>query len=109
MRTVPTHGDWQPRNWLIDGDTVRVIDFGRFAFRTRSSDLARLAAQQWRDDPSLEEAFLDGYGGEPREPEQWRLERLREATCTASYAVQVGESGFEEQGHRMLADALAAF
>ncbi|HZX05471.1 phosphotransferase family protein, partial [Kribbella sp.] len=30
---VPTHGDWQPRNWLIDGGTVRVIDFGRAALR----------------------------------------------------------------------------
>ncbi len=107
--TVPTHGDWQPRNWLIDGDVVRVIDFGRFAFRTTSTDLARLAAQQWRDDPSLEAAFLDGYGCDPREPEQWRLEKLREAVGTACYAVQLGESGFEEQGHRMLADALAAF
>lgn len=109
VRTVPTHGDWQPRNWLIDGDVVRVIDFGRFAFRAPSTDLARLAAQQWRDDPSLEAAFLDGYGGDPREPEQWRLETLREAVGTACYAVQVGESGFEEQGLRMLADALAAF
>ncbi|MGW6199374.1 phosphotransferase family protein [Kribbella sp. NPDC055110] len=26
---VPTHGDWQPRNWLVDNGTVRVIDFGR--------------------------------------------------------------------------------
>jgi hypothetical protein len=27
-RVVPTHGDWQPRNWLIDDGTVRVKTSG---------------------------------------------------------------------------------
>lgn len=27
-RVVPTHGDWQPRNWLNDHGVVRVIDLG---------------------------------------------------------------------------------
>ncbi|NHB85568.1 phosphotransferase [Tessaracoccus sp. HDW20] len=52
VRVVPTHGDWQPRNWLADGNWLRVIDFGRFAFRPASTDLCRLATQQWRDTPS---------------------------------------------------------
>ena len=25
---VPTHGDWQPRNWLVHDGVVSVIDFG---------------------------------------------------------------------------------
>lgn len=103
---VPTHGDWQPRNWLVDGDEVRVIDFGRFAFRAAATDLARLAAQEWRESPVCEETFLDGYGGDPRHPEHWLLVRLREAIGTAVWAFQVGDADFEAQGHRMIAEIL---
>lgn len=105
---VPTHGDWQPRNWLIDDGSVRVIDFGRFALRPASSDFARLAAQQWRSHPRLEAAFLAGYGEDPRDGRLRRLEDLREAVGTACWAFQVGDERFERQGHRMLDDALAA-
>jgi hypothetical protein len=103
---VPTHGDWQPRNWLVDGDVVRVIDFGRFAFRPAATDFVRLAAQGWRDAPACEAAFLAGYGSDPRHPDHWRLMRLREAIGTAVWAHQVGDAAFEAQGHRMIADVL---
>jgi len=39
---VPTHGDWQPRNWLRNGGEVRVIDFGRAEWRPAHTDFARL-------------------------------------------------------------------
>nr|WP_230416428.1 aminoglycoside phosphotransferase family protein [Micromonospora tarapacensis] len=42
---VPTHGDWQPRNWLVHDGVVGVIDFGRAAMRPAFTDLGRLAAQ----------------------------------------------------------------
>ncbi|MBW9093707.1 aminoglycoside phosphotransferase family protein [Microbacterium jejuense] len=104
---VPTHGDWQPRNWLVDGDEVRVIDFGRFAFRPAATDFARLAVQEWREDPACEAAFFDGYGDDPRHPEHWLSIRLREAIATACWAHQVGDAEFEAQGHRMIAELLA--
>lgn len=106
---VPTHGDWQPRNWLIEGAVVRVIDFGRAALRPAATDLARLAAREFRGRPDLEAAFLAGYGTDPREPEEWARTQLREAIGTAAWAHQVGDEAFEAQGHRMLAEALAAF
>ena len=68
---MPTHGDWQPRNWLIRNGIVSVIDFGRAAMRPALTDFARLAAQDFRRDPNLEAAFLDGYGPDPRTPETW--------------------------------------
>ena len=106
--TVPTHGDWQPRNWLVDEDgTVRVIDLGRFALRPAVTDFARLAAQEWRDDPAAERAFFEGYGTDPRSPRYWRLVQLREAVATAAWAYRVGDEEFEQQGHRMIAEALA--
>lgn len=105
---VPTHGDWQPRNWLVDGAELRVIDLGRFAFRPAATDLTRLSAQQWRQAPACEDAFFDGYGADPREPSHWLLARACEAIGTAAWAHQVGDESFERQGHRMIADVLAA-
>lgn len=103
---VPTHGDWQPRNWLVDGSTVSVIDFGRAALRPAMSDLTRLAVQDFARDPLLEKEFLRGYGSDPREPEAWGRLLVREAVGTAVWAHQVGDEAFEAQGHRMVAEAL---
>ncbi|WIB00128.1 aminoglycoside phosphotransferase family protein [Curtobacterium sp. MCBA15_012] len=109
VTVVPTHGDWQPRNWVVDDGRLRAIDLGRFAFRPAATDLTRLAVLHWQHDPALETAFIDGYGGDPRTPDAWRWIQLREAVGTAVWAHEVGDAGFEEQGHRMLDDALAAF
>ncbi len=109
VTVVPTHGDWQPRNWLIDDGKVKVIDFGRFDFRPAHTDLCRLAVQQWRTDPALEAAFLTGYGSDPRHSDLWPMALLREAIGTAVWAHQVGDHAFEAQGHRMLRDALTLF
>lgn len=105
---VPTHGDWQPRNWLLHGGVVSVIDFGRADLRPAQSDLARLAAQDFRRDPALEDAFLSGYGSDPRSPGGWRRQQAREAIATAVWAHLVGDERFEAQGHRMIAEALDA-
>lgn len=103
---VPTHGDWQPRNWIIHDDVVSIIDFGRADLRPAATDFGRLAVQDFRRDPRLEQAFMAGYGADPREPAAWRRMRIREAIGTAAWAYQVGDEAFEAQGHRMIADAL---
>lgn len=105
---VPTHGDWQPRNWVVHHGVVGVIDFGRAAMRPASTDFARLAAQDFRRNPNLEAAFLDGYGTDPREPGAWHRERVRAAIGTAAWAYHVGDEPFEAQGHRMIAEALSS-
>lgn len=105
---VPTHGDWQPRNWLVDNGRLAVIDFGRADWRPAATDLGRMAAQQFRGRPDLEEAFLDGYGADPREPSAWYRDQVREAIGTAVWAHLVGDEDFEQQGHRMIADALGS-
>ncbi len=104
---VPTHGDWQPRNWLHHDEMVSVIDFGRADLRPAYTDLARLAAQDFRRDPALERAFLDGYDADPREPAAWHRQQVREAIGTAVWAHSVGDERFEAQGHRMIAEALS--
>lgn len=107
VELVPTHGDWHPRNWLIDDGTVRVIDLGRADWRPALSDFARLARQEWEGRPDLEAAFLDCYGSDPRESGAWRRTLLREAIGTACWAYLVGDEPFEQQGHRMIEQALA--
>ncbi len=109
MVVVPTHGDWHPRNWLIDDGWLRVIDFGRFDLRPPATDLCRLAMQQWAEVPTLETAFIDGYGTDPRDERVWHVDLLREAVGTAVWAFQVGDVAFEDQGHRMLDAAIARF
>ncbi|MGO4597120.1 phosphotransferase family protein [Terrabacter sp. 2RAF25] len=104
---VPTHGDWQPRNWLTCRGLVSAIDFGRMELRPAMTDFARLAAQQFRMRPELECAFIDGYGTDPREPAAWQRVRIREAIGTSVWAHTAGDERFEQQGHRMIAEALA--
>ncbi|TCB97320.1 aminoglycoside phosphotransferase family protein [Micromonospora zingiberis] len=105
---VPTHGDWQPRNWLVHDGVVSVIDFGRAALRPAATDFERLAAQEFRRDPKLEVAFLDGYGPDPREDRAWHRIRVRAAVGTAAWAYQVGDARFEAQGHRMITEVLSS-
>jgi tRNA A-37 threonylcarbamoyl transferase component Bud32 len=104
---VPTHGDWQPRNWLVAAGRVSVIDFGRASLRPPLSDWLRLEARDFRDDPAREAAFVEGYGTDPREPAAWFRERLREAVNTAVWAHLVGDAPFEAQGHEMIDRVLA--
>lgn len=103
---MPTHGDWQPRNWLIDQGQVRVIDFGRADLRPRVEDFARLARQDFARDPRLEEAFLAGYGHDPREGSLWRRTLVVEAIGTAVWAFGVGNEPFEQVGLRQIAQLL---
>lgn len=104
---VPSHGDWQTRNWLQDDGVVRVIDFGRAALRPAAEDFERLAAQEFAWHSGTEEAFVSGYGTDPREPEAWFRQRVRSAIATACWAHLVGVDDFEAQGHRMIAAVLS--
>ena len=106
---VPTHGDWQTRNWLVDHGTIRVIDLGRAEWRPALTDFARLSRREWEGRPDLEAAFLEGYGYDPRDAAAWRATLLREAIGTAVWAHLVGDLPFEEQGHRMIKAALQSY
>lgn len=108
VTVVPTHGDWQPRNWLIDEGTVRVIDLGRADLRPPVEDLARLARQDFERDPRLEAAFLEGYGSDPREPGLWRRTLVAEAIGTAAWAHRVGNESFEQLGLHQIEQLLRA-
>jgi phosphotransferase family enzyme len=106
---VPTHGDWQPRNWVVHEGVVSAIDFGHAALRPAMTDFARMAARQFRTDPALESAFVQAYGDDPRDLEAWQRLRLRTGIGNATWAYQVGDEAFERQGHQEINEALTAF
>jgi Ser/Thr protein kinase RdoA (MazF antagonist) len=103
-RQVPCHRDYSPRNWLVDGDNVRVIDFDLATWEVWVNDLARLYFGIWWDRPDLRDAFLDGYGhGLDRQD----LEVLLRCGAIAAIspiarAHEHGDSDFEEAGRRNL-------
>lgn len=104
---LPTHGDYSPRNWLLQEGSVRIIDFGRAELRPAMTDFARLAARWFPDHPELESAFLDGYGADPRTAKAWRAISLCEAIGTVGWAHSVGDMAFEDEGLRELERLLA--
>ncbi|WP_241386075.1 phosphotransferase [Rhodococcus sp. CH91] len=105
---VPTHGDWQGRNWLADeSGFVKVIDFGRAALRPAAEDFERLSAREFLRVPGAEDAFLRGYGDDPREPGAWFRQRVRAAVAVAVWAFHVGDEPYEAEGHRMIAEVLS--
>lgn len=60
---VPSHHDWQPRNWLVDGTGhLTVIDFEHSRRSPWYSDLERLWWNEWAERPDLRDAFLAAYG-----------------------------------------------
>ena len=64
LRAVPTHGDLQPRNLMLDPDrgTVALIDFEKAALAPPVRDLVRLEAGVFTGKPAQRHAFYDGYG-----------------------------------------------
>lgn len=118
-----THGDFQPRNWVLDGDPaagglVSLIDWGRAGYRPWVTDLVRLEHQSFQAGPRqsahdaarLRAAFYAGYGRDPTsEPGSWLLDNLLQALGTVVWAHEVGDAPFEDEGRRMLARAVEWF
>jgi Ser/Thr protein kinase RdoA (MazF antagonist) len=59
---VPCHRDYTPRNWVIDGGRVQVIDFEEMSPDAWLTDIGRMRYGFWRDEAHLTDAVLDGYG-----------------------------------------------
>ncbi len=99
-----THGDYQPRNWLVNDGRVAVIDFGRGAQRSWVSDLVRLRSKDFHEHPELEAAFMAGMSRELDEAdaELLALETLREAIGTVVWSRGIGDDDFEEHGRIMI-------
>ena len=65
------HGDFQPRNWLWSSTSqdTALIDFEEAEIGYVVEDFGWLFATTWARRDDLRDAFLDGYGRQPSEPE----------------------------------------
>ena len=102
---VPCHGDFQARNWVVDGDgRVHVIDFERSGPGWWVHDLGRLWWREWLDRPHLRDAFLEGYGRELDDVERAAVEALGTLghVTTIVWATSVGDHDFAAEGRARL-------
>ncbi|MER7509370.1 phosphotransferase [Streptomyces lavendulae] len=101
---VPTHGDLQYRNVLLDGDGEPLLfDFERSEYNTATRDMVRLC-DTWTGRPDLRAAFLDGYGRVLTPAEELRLdcEAAFDAVSGIAYGTSHDDPEVTERGHRTL-------
>ncbi|MFE9219652.1 phosphotransferase family protein [Streptomyces lavendulae] len=101
---VPTHGDLQYRNVLLDDNgKPQLFDFERSEHGTVTRDLVRLS-DTWTGRPELRAAFLDGYGRPLTPTEELRLqcEAAFDAVSGIAYGTSHDDPEVTERGHRTL-------
>ncbi|RKT02948.1 ADP-ribose pyrophosphatase YjhB (NUDIX family) [Streptomyces sp. 3211.6] len=101
---VPTHGDLQYRNVLLDGDGEPLLfDFERSEYNTATRDMVRLC-DTWTGRPDLRAAFLDGYGRVLTPAEELRLDcdAAFDAVSGIAYGTSHDDPEVTERGHRTL-------
>ncbi|MEU3910800.1 NUDIX domain-containing protein [Streptomyces sp. NPDC029721] len=101
---MPTHGDLQYRNVLLDGNGEPLLfDFERSEYNTATRDMVRLS-DTWTGRPDLRAAFLDGYGRALTPTEELRLdcEAAFDAVSGIAYGTSHDDPEVTERGHRTL-------
>ncbi|MFE9339588.1 phosphotransferase [Streptomyces sp. NPDC007063] len=105
LERVPTHGDFQLRNLLVDEDgSLAVIDFERSEPGPAIRDIVRLC-DTWAGRPDLYDAFLAGYGRKltPAEEERLTIDSALDAVSGIQYGASHGDPEVLERGRRTLA------
>ncbi|WP_431984850.1 phosphotransferase [Streptomyces qinglanensis] len=105
LARVPTHGDFQLRNLLLDGDgSLAVIDFERSEPGPAIRDIVRLC-DTWAGRPDLYDAFFAGYGRRltPAEEERLTVDSALDAVSGIQYGAAHGDPEVLERGLRTLA------
>ncbi|MFJ2022082.1 aminoglycoside phosphotransferase family protein [Streptomyces nodosus] len=104
LNCVPTHGDFQLRNLLLDQDgNLAMIDFERSEPGPAIRDIVRLS-DAWDTQPSLNDAFMAGYGREltPAEEERFIIDSALDALSGIQYGATHGDPETRERGHHTL-------
>lgn len=83
LKVVPMHGDYSPRNWIIEpGDpTFKVIDLERSRPGYWLEDIQRMTHDNWLEVPQLSDAFFAGYGRTPSDAEWRQADQITLITC----------------------------
>jgi Phosphotransferase enzyme family len=103
---VPCHRDYTPRNWLVDGERLHVLDFELARTDVWVNDLTRLETGVWRGRPELRAAFLEGYGRVPDAAEEYVLGvcAALNATWLVVKARGYGQRTLEDENRRILGE-----
>lgn len=97
------HRDFAPHNWLVDGPTLRVVDFGHARADHPLVDLARALSPVWGE-PLARAELLAAYGIDDDDALQ-QLELL-DAVATAAWARRRGDHGLATRADAALSAML---
>ena len=102
---VPCHRDYTERNWLLDGNTLYVIDFEHAKPDLFLTDFEKLRSLVWSHRSDLQDAFFEGYGRSLTDDEAGVLESLaiHGALVMVVWACEHDDKTFERQGREVLA------
>lgn len=106
LKIVPMHGDYSPRNWIVEsGDpTLKVIDWERSRPGYWVEDFQRMSQDHWLDAPKLGDAFFEGYGRTPTKAE-WRHSNqitLAIAIGGVGWSISHGDTWFEQHNRKTI-------
>jgi hypothetical protein len=101
--SVPCHRDYTPRNWVVAGGRVHVLDFEEMQPDAWVVDLGRMAVNWWRDQPETMDAVLAGYG-RPLGSDDVELMRRCHVVTTVRLIVLAARYGKREFGEAMRRD-----
>lgn len=80
---VASHGDFLPRNWVVDGDRLAIMDFAEAGHHPAVLDVAKLHATTMWGRTDLLEQLLAGYGRHLAADEVRLLELVRAVPALA--------------------------
>lgn len=113
---VPIHGSPHPHQWLMDGDTIGLIDFDRFSMGDAELDVATFAGEVdfQRNVPAavINEAFVTGYESRAGRLDEQRLSLYRAhkrfaKACRTARAINIAgherASAHLDRAHQALA------
>lgn len=80
LHRVACHRDFTPHNWLVErtgaGVRLRVVDLGQARPDVALHDVVKLREDTWLRDPTLGQAFLEGWGRAFDDDDRHRLDLL---------------------------------
>ena len=105
-RRVWCHRDFTPDNWVWDGPAQKlwVLDFEHARPDLPWSDLVKLEATEFVDQPTTRRAFYAGYG-RPPSPEHRDAHVVWHGLATLTWGLQHDEPDFAALGRRILTTA----
>lgn len=109
LRGVPTHGDIQPRNLLLDpvSGMLALIDFEKAGIAPPVRDLVRLEAGIFTGRPQLRAAFYHGYGRAPDPVETLALRAwvVLDSVSALAWGIPNGDHEIVARARAALTDA----